>query len=173
MENSNRQWLVLLSLIVIALNAKAQTTFSFSGLQWGTSPDQVESQLKASGLTLSGMTQKIKCKVIPTCSIDFEGYQVRGSASFVNQALVEVMLYSDSESYADRAAKMKSRYGSPLPPPPQSGENYGKYITETLRNLNWSANSGETLELHYTGFARYRSGPLNKSEQSRQNSIKF
>ena len=151
--------------------SQAQTRFSFSGLSWGESLDQVEVKLKSAEFKLSReFKNKISCRVQSNCSLDFEG-QVRGSASFESGKLVEVRIFSDSNTYSERAAKLKERYGAPLPNPPSTGGG----ILATLEglNLNWRSADGETLQLDSSGAIFYRSGTINNAEEGKRNSVKF
>lgn len=159
-----RTGIVATLLLAFASTASiAQTHFSFSGLNWGDSLERVDSQLKASGLPIRSTVDKLSCKVKKSCRLDFAG-GVRGSVLLVDDKLVEVWIYAEDgpQAFTERLARLRARYGEPLPSPPSSSA-FGMWKTK------WQAPNGETLELEMGGSILYKSSP----GPSRDQGVKF
>lgn len=170
----SRLVLSFLTFTLMAFNVSAQTAFSFSGLKWGDNVESVIVQLAASGLPVSSLIEKVTCKVRTDCTLEFAG-AVRGSASFQGGKLVEIMIYSenDPKAYAERASKLREKYGAPLPKPqlPETGR-LADLIAGSLDD-KWRSSYGETLQLGSGGFILYRSGAINDAQGDHSNRVKF
>lgn len=150
--------LTLLCFCLATTAAQAQTTFSFSGLEWGDSPDQVAAKLTAANLPLVSRVEKLSCMVQSACTLRFEG-AVIGAADFQTKKLVAVQIFSaqDAATDAERGVTLERRYGKPLP-----SQGSGRPFDDENLTSRWRSPSGETLLIGPGGFMSYRSGALNK-----------
>ena len=94
--------LTLLLFCIASTAAQAQTTFSFSGLAWGDSVDQVVAKLKAANLPPTSWTERLTCRVRSDCTLRFEG-AVSGIAEFKGNGLSFVWIFSTSDAAAVEA----------------------------------------------------------------------
>lgn len=136
----------------------AQTYFSFSGLQWDESLEQVELRLQNAGLPLTSKTEKLKCKVVKTCTMTFGG-STRGTVSMTDGKLAEIHVFSEDapNAYADRLSRLRARYGEPKP---RLSSRTGASTFEMFDDVTvtkWEAPNGENLELTRNGAIFYRS----------------
>lgn len=162
---------LFISLFLFSLISHGQTKFSFSGLHWGDTIEQVEVKLKSSGFGLSQeFKDKVTCKLMSNCSLDFKG-QVRGSTLFESGKLVEVLIFADNNTYSERAAKLKEKYGIPLQNTPVNTGAYANYIDSL--NMRWRSDNGETLKIDSSGYIRYTSGAFNNIHEGNSNSVNF
>lgn len=170
----SRIFLFLIIFTLTAFNVGAQTAFSFSGLKWGESVDDVIAQLAASGLPASSLIEKMTCKVRADCSLGFAGH-VRGLASFAEGKLVEIMIFSEQDPtvYTERAARLREKYGIPLPKGPLPERGVISHIMSGGDDDIWRSPYGETIQLRSGGFIMYRSGAINDAQGDHSNSVKF
>ena len=148
----------------VSTAVSAQTYFSFSGLNWGDSLEQVESRLQNAGLPLTSKTEKFKCRVVKTCDLGFGG-GTRGTLSMIDGKLAEVRVFSENapNAYADRLSRLRARYGEPKP---QVYSRAGVSILELLDEVTrWEAPNGETLALYKGGVVFYKSSPNKVLDQ--------
>lgn len=136
----------------------AQTYFSFSGLQWSESLEQVELRLQNAGLPLTSKTEKLKCKVIKNCTMTFGG-STRGTVSMSEGKLAEVHVFAVGapNAYADRLSRLQARYGEPKPrlSSPTGASKFELFDDVLVKK--WEAPNGENLELTRDGAIFYRS----------------
>ena len=158
---------------ILALAAKssiAQTKFSFSGLDWGDSVAQADVKLSVAGFQIP-MMDKLGCKMKKSCTVQFSG-PVSGSASFEENRLTEVFVASSPNSFSDRAAKLRARYGQPLQSQQPADNSSFMALTEELLTLRWADPSGESLTLTRYGSILYRSSAANRA-RNLPNEVKF
>lgn len=152
-----------------AISAPYATTFSFAGIQWGESVDQVEARLRSSGLTFESSWEKIACKFRDACSLRFDG-TLSGSAAFDKHGAVEVVIFSSNGTSSERLAKLIKQYGPPLKNPPTvPGPGY---LTRMDSGSHWLSASGESLDFD-GGYIRYASAPANQQRAARNPDVKF
>jgi hypothetical protein len=118
--------------------ALAQTRFSFAGLQWRSSIEDVETSLKKQSFSGFSAIQKLSCKVQTVCEMKFTGPPIKaGSAWFRDGLLIEVDVVPQDFETTLRA--LKSKYGEPI-------ASKDKSLLSLLR-LRWESPTGETLEI--------------------------
>lgn len=163
--------------IVIAVFVKfsyAQQAYEFSGLKWGSNIEQSETQLRNSGYSTTKKGSMF-CAQINTCnSIDFQGFGINGNASFANNRLHSISIYSSSSRDENwkRYDKLVEKYGKPLPisfPPGTSDLAKGL----AYQNAKWESKTGDTIDFH-NGFIQYNSKDSKNNESNKNlDSVKF
>lgn len=139
--------------VCLSVGASSQTVFSFSGLSWDDTLEQTDAKLSASGLPLISTIDKLACRIKKSCSLQFAG-AVRGSVTLEDNKLKEVEIFSEEgpNVYAERAQRLRAKYGSPQPTRPNAR------VLELLTE-KWRANNGESIELESSGYILYRRAP--------------
>ena len=143
--------------VCLSVGASSQTIFSFSGLNWDDTLEQTDAKLTASGLPLTSNIDKLACRIKKSCSLQFAG-AVRGSVTLEDGKLKDVEIFSEEgpNVYAERAQRLRAKYGSPQPTRPNAS------VLELLTE-KWRANNGESIELQSSGYIIYRRAPLRGS----------
>lgn len=140
----------------------------------GSSIEQSEKHLRNSGYSTT-KKGSLFCEKTNTCNgIDFQGFGINGSASFTNNQLHSISIYSAplSDENWKRYDKLVEKYGKPMPinfPPGTSALAKGL----AYQNARWESKTGDTINFH-NGFIQYNSKD-SKNNESKYNSdnVKF
>ena len=157
---------LIAALLALALidGARAQTAFSFSGLQWGDTLETVDSKLKIAGFSGCSIAEKLTCKAIGKCMCTFSGSGVLNSrASFEGLALDSIAVaVADANAVLET---LKRKYGTPLPKR-DMGQGTGVFadIDFTVR---WQSQYGETILVEGASVL-YTSGSFYKRQEERK-----
>jgi len=164
LKSSNFAFAVWLA-IGMSASAVAQTTFSFSGLQWGENVDQVNAKLRTAGFSGCALIERIKCKLASECMCNFNGPSIRnGWATFKDNKLDQVSV--NVADLAGTTSALRSKYGPPLPKLPVKSQDTLAEIEEVLTS-RWKSQYGETLQIGHTGHVEYRSGEKVRAQEDR------
>lgn len=163
--------------IFIAVFAKfsyAQQAYEFSGLKWSSNIEQSETQLRSSGYS-TVKKGSMFCAQINNCnSIDFQGFGINGSASFENNGLHSISIYSASSKDENwkRYDKLVEKYGEPLPMNFSPGTSaLAKGIA--YQHAKWKSKAGDTIYFH-NGFIQYNSKDSKNNESNKSiDNVKF
>lgn len=165
---------IFILITVFAKLSYAQQAYEFSDLKWGSSIEQSETQLRNFGYSTTKKGSMF-CKQINTCnSIDFQGFGINGSASFSNNQLHSISIYSASSNDENwkRYDKLVEKYGKPLPinfPPGTSALSKGL----AYQNAKWKSKTGDTIDFQ-NGFIQYNSKDSKNNESNRDtDNVKF
>lgn len=159
---------------VFAMNiAFAQTTFSFAGLSWGDSVQQVDTKLKAAGFSGCAFQEKLLCKAAQTCRCRVQGPAVQeGWAELTNDKLHRVFV--TVHDWSDTVDVLTKKYGPPkILRPPARG--LGKFDLDNGVEVEriWIAPTSETLELLPSHrWLTYTSGERNRGAASKDKANK-
>lgn len=130
-------------------NQEEQTTYSFSGLNWGDSIDVVDLKLKSAGFSGCATFEMLKCNISSNCRCKFKGSQIQESeAYFENNRLVTVDVYGLDNNQA--RATLLRKYGPLIPVPVRDISSMGIMAgsSELMRELegHWKSKYGETID---------------------------
>ena len=159
---SSMKRLAILALTAITLDVGAQTTFGFSGLQWGMSISSVMAQLKASSINASAL-ESVACRLSSECWVRFNDGDstpprtVEGSVRFKSGRLVGVYVFRDGYRAPQREAKLRQMYGAPTSVDNSQCARGPEYCNQ----LFWKSPANESLEFSNSGAVSYQSGALN------------
>ena len=129
--------------------AFAQSQFSFAGLQWQSTIEQVEASLTKQGFSNFSTLQKLRCKVQAVCELTFSGPPIKsGSAWFSAGSLDEVHVIP--QDFDKTLLALKAKYGEPIPSKDKS--------ILAVRRLWWESSNGELLEVFSESIIYQRQG---------------
>lgn len=129
--------LLALTIAAASQHVSAQATFTFAGLDWGTSVDTVDANLRRQGFSGFGMVDNLACKVHDECTCTFTGSSVNtGWAHFSRDGLRRVIVFP--EDYKGAVEALRRKYGLPRP--------QGQTVFAILDDkFEWVSPSGQSI----------------------------
>jgi len=138
-----------ISVLTSQMPAFAQSRFSFAGLQWRSTIQEVEASLSKQGFSDFSTLQKLRCKVQAVCELTFSGPPIKtGSAWFSAGLLNEVHVIP--QDFDKTLIALKAKYGEPIPSKDKS--------ILAVRRLWWESSNGELLEVFAESIIYQRQG---------------